>query len=160
LAIVYLLGMLKRPRETEAQQFSRRLRHAMKEGGYKQSPTVLSNEFNLRYWGNGVTAHAARNWLNGTSLPKPDKLRILAEWLRISPQDLLFGPSTDPSVYDLREANPQYPSSLADDTMVRKYQHLPQEHRRVVREVVAGLFALEQQRTALIPEQDKEGPVG
>ena len=148
--------MLKRPRETEAQQFSRRLRHALKEAGYKQSPTVLANEFNLRYWGDGITAHAARNWINGTSLPKPDKLRILANWLHISPQDLLFGPDADPSVLALREANPQYPSSLSDDTMVRKYQHLPQEHRRVVREVVAGLFALEQQRTAQMPEHDKE----
>jgi len=150
--------MLKRPRETEAQQFSRRLRHALKEAGYKQSPTVLANEFNLRYWGDGVTAHAARNWINGTSLPKPDKLRILAEWLRISPQDLLFGPGADPSVLALREANPQYPTSLADDTMVRKYQHLPQEQRRVVREVVAGLFALEQQKSDRIPEPDKESP--
>jgi transcriptional regulator with XRE-family HTH domain len=152
--------MLKRPRETEAQQFSRRLRHALKEAGYKQSPTVLANEFNLRYWGDGITAHAARNWMNGTSLPKPDKLRILADWLRISPQDLLFGPDADPSVLALREANPRYPISLADDTMVRKYQHLPQEQRRVVREVVAGLFALEQQRTAQIPEHSEDSSTG
>jgi hypothetical protein len=62
---------------TEAQKFSQRLRTAMQDSGYKPSATVLANEFNLRYWGNSITAHAARNWLIGVSLPKQDKLRVL-----------------------------------------------------------------------------------
>ncbi len=150
--------MIRRPKDTEAQQFSRRLRQAMKDAGYKLSPTVLANEFNLRYWGEGITAHAARNWLNGTSLPKPDKLRILADWLRVSPQELLFGPSLESSVYASRESSPGYTVSLADDSMLRKYRSLTQDHRRMIREIVAGLFCLDQQKPTKPPGTDREGP--
>jgi hypothetical protein len=35
--------------------------------------------------------------------------------------------------------------SLADDTMLEKYHALPNDHRRMVREMVAALFVLRQQ---------------
>lgn len=136
--------MITCPNETEAQQFARRLRQSMRDAGYKLSPTVLANEFNLRYWGDGITPHAARNWLNGVSLPKQDKLRVLASWLHISPHDLLFGPMQSSHVLMVGEATPKAPFSLADDTMLSKYQVLSLEQRRVVREVVAGLYSLKQ----------------
>jgi hypothetical protein len=51
----------------------------------------LNTRFNLRYWGRSISIHAARNWLLGVSLPRQDKLRVLADWLRVSPEALLLG---------------------------------------------------------------------
>ncbi|MBU3710183.1 MAG: hypothetical protein FGM21_00235 [Limnohabitans sp.] len=124
---------------TEAQKFSQRLRTAMQDSGYKPSATVLANEFNLRYWGNSITTHAARNWLIGISLPKQDKLRVLSDWLHISPNDLLFGPDHAPTRLPLMEALVPDELNLADHQMVKRYMALSVEHRRVVREMVAAL---------------------
>jgi hypothetical protein len=124
---------------TEAQKFAQRLRTAMQDAGYKPSATVLANEFNLRYWGNSITAHAARNWLIGVSLPKQDKLRVLSEWLRISPNDLLFGPEHTPTRLPLMEDLIPEALNLADHQMVKRYLALSVEHRRVIRELVAAL---------------------
>lgn len=124
---------------TEAQKFAQRLRTAMQDAGYKPSATLLANEFNLRYWGNSITAHAARNWLIGVSLPKQDKLRVLSDWLRISPNDLLFGPEHAPTRLPLMEALIPDALNLADHQMVKRYMALSVEHRRVIRELVAAL---------------------
>lgn len=74
----------------ETSKFADRLRSALKEAGIRPSATVVANEFNLRYWGEGITSHAARNWLMGVSVPKQDKLLILCKWLKISPEGLLL----------------------------------------------------------------------
>ncbi|MBE0473273.1 hypothetical protein [Rhodoferax sp.] len=72
----------------ENQAFADRLRLALKGIGIRPSPTLLANEFNLRYWGKSITSHTARNWLLGKSIPMQDKLRVLAEWLHVSADEL------------------------------------------------------------------------
>ena len=84
--------MKKNLHNPEHEAFAARLRQAMKDAGLKASATQLADSFNLRYWGEGITAHAARNWMFCVSMPKQDKLKTLSEVLNISPQDLLFGP--------------------------------------------------------------------
>lgn len=129
---------------TESQLFAHRLRSIMRAAGHPLSPTLVANEFNLRYWGEGITVHAARNWLNGVSLPKSDKLRALANWLQVKPQDLMFGPAANPVVLGVGEKQDQDTLSLADDTMLEKYRSLPHEHQRMVREIVAALHVTAQ----------------
>lgn len=51
----------------------------------------VANEFNLRYWGNSITANTARNRLLGKSIPMRYKLRVLAEWLPVSADEWRFG---------------------------------------------------------------------
>lgn len=144
---------MKAPHPLDPEQFGHRLRQLMRESGYKASPTVLANAFNLLYWGEGITSHAARNWLNGVSLPKPDKLLVLANWLQVQPQYLMFGEEFTNFDPHISEDTPKEPITLADDTMLDKYQTLAHEHRRVVREVVAGLYLLRAQQQALIASQ-------
>jgi hypothetical protein len=126
--------------DTESQLFSDRLRSIMREAGHPLSPTLVANEFNLRYWGEGITVHAARNWLNGVSLPKADKLRVLALWLQVKPQDLLFGPDPKPTPMGVEENVDQEGMSLADDNMLDKFRSLPYPYQRMVREIVAALY--------------------
>ena len=131
--------MMTNQLETESQLFSHRLRTIMREAGHPLSPTLVANEFNLRYWGEGITVHAARNWLNGVSLPKADKLRVLAVWLQVKPQDLLFGPDPKPIPMGVQENVDSEILTMADGNMLGKYRSLPYQYQRMVREIVAAL---------------------
>lgn len=123
----------------EKSLFADRLRAALKDAGVRVSATVIANEFNLRYWGEGISSHAARNWLMGVSIPKQDKLMILSKWLKISPEGLLFGTPPPRPIDENIKADPM---SLVDQQLVARYLALDPDHRRVVRDVVEGLSAL------------------
>ena len=139
LNLTYLLGMTQiYPKETS--KFADRFRAALKDAGVRVSATVVANEFNLRYWGEGISSHAARNWLMGVSIPKQDKLLVLSKWLKISPEGLLFG---TPPPRPADEALTDERINLVDQQLISRYFALQPEHRRVVREVVDGLAALE-----------------
>ena len=123
----------------EAGKFADRFRAALKDAGIRVSATVVANEFNLRYWGEGISSHAARNWLMGVSIPKQDKLLVLAKWLKISPEGLLFGtPPPRPADETLTDGR----INLVDQQLISRYFSLQPDQRRVIREVVEGLAAL------------------
>lgn len=124
----------------EAQAFSERLRKALARAGVRPSPTGVAHEFNLRYYGPAITPHAARNWLVGVSIPQQDKLRALADWLEVEPDELRFGRGSQART--AREAGP-LESRLrhVDREMVERYLALPADVQKTVREVVLGLSA-------------------
>jgi transcriptional regulator with XRE-family HTH domain len=129
-----------------AKLFADRLRSALKAAGIRASATVVADQFNLRYHGKeGISSHAARNWLMGISIPKPDKLKVLALWLKTTPEALLFG--TRPSLPACDVANEPH-VNLVDQRLISRYFMLMPEHRRVVREVVEGLYALSDEAKA------------
>ena len=123
------------PSETEA--FATRLKQALEGVGVRISPTVVANEFNLRHWGRSITPHTARNWLLGKAIPTQDKLRVLADWLQVSPDELRFGRSG--GVVMPAEASTD-PASLgmADREMLSRYLGLDVNDRKTVREVVTA----------------------
>ncbi len=72
--------------------FSQRLKQALNNADYSPtSPTRLAREFNTQFNGHPVTAHAARKWLQGESIPTQEKLRALASWLDVPAEWLRFG---------------------------------------------------------------------
>jgi transcriptional regulator with XRE-family HTH domain len=125
---------------TEPIAFSRRLRSALDAIGVRQSPTVVANEFNLRYWGRSITPHTARNWLLGKAIPTQDKLRTLADWLQVSPDELRFGQGGKTTF--LQEASTSYADlDMADREMLNKYLSLSRIDRKVIRDVVQAFSA-------------------
>ena len=122
--------------ETEA--FAERLRRALDGCGVRQSPTLVANEFNLRYWGRSITPHTARNWLLGKSIPTQDKLRVLADWLQVSPDELRFGRAFGlaKSVASTADLNAL---SMTDREMLSRYLALSVDARNTVRDVVTAL---------------------
>lgn len=130
---------MTKPYPKEPSKFADRFRSALKDAGVRVSATVVANEFNLRYWGEGISSHAARNWLMGVSIPKSDKLLVLSKWLKISQEGLLFG---TPPQRPIDEATTDERINLVDQQLIAKYFNLEPEHRRVIREVVDGLAAL------------------
>ncbi len=134
--------MKKNLHNPEYQAFAARLRRAMKDAGLKASATHLADSFNLRYWGEGITAHAARNWMFGVSMPKQDKLKALSEVLNISPQDLLFGPQR--VVHAVKETQLVDGMGMGDTEMLRQYLQLQPEQKRMVRQWVRMSLAFQQ----------------
>ena len=63
--------------------FSHSLRESLKlQYGKLPSAEVVSRDFNLRAHGTTpVTQESVRRWIRGESLPKPDHLIVLMQWL-------------------------------------------------------------------------------
>lgn len=122
----------------DAKDFSHRLHNALQDAGVRASPTVVANIFNQKYWGKSITPHTARSWLVGTSIPMQDKLVVLSDWLKVSPQELRFGiDKTMSSAHVAREGDELTDRlNLQDREMLRRYLQLPPPYKNVVREVV------------------------
>jgi hypothetical protein len=116
-------------------QFAERLRKAMQAAGYPARPAVLEREFNSRYWGKPMTLHGVRRWLLGETLPSQDKLVVLAEWLAISPQMLLFGDGVVQRV-EQRRSRWDQGVGFEEREIFEAFLRLPVPQRRVVREVI------------------------
>jgi transcriptional regulator with XRE-family HTH domain len=123
---------------TETEAFAQRLKQALEGSGVRASPTVVANEFNLRYWGRSITPHTARNWLLGKAIPTQDKLRVLADWLQVSPDALRFGNLSTVSRNAAADANFER-LDMADREMLHRYLALTVPDRKTVREVVTAL---------------------
>lgn len=122
----------------ENEAFAERLRLALKGIGVRPSPALVANEFNLRYWGKSITSNTARNWLLGKSIPMQDKLRVLADWLHVSADELRFG-TLAPTAKSQNASFDTSALTMQDRDMLAKYVSLPVADRRTVCDVVVAL---------------------
>lgn len=121
--------------EKSSEKFANRLRAAMQAAGYEPKPAVLEREFNLRYMGKSMTLHGVRRWLLGESLPKQDKVLVLAEWLRIPPQQLRYGVEVENRIQQQR-ARWDEGIGYQEREVLEAYLSLPAPQRKIVREVI------------------------
>ena len=119
-------------------EFSNRLRQAMKDAGYAVSPSVLEQEFNLRWYGRSISNQAAWNWLNNKAVPTQDKIQVLAEWLKIEPEVLRFGEAERNSVQAQRQRWDEGVGYLERETF-DTFMKLPAPQRKLAREVIQAL---------------------
>jgi len=119
------------------QQFADRLIKAMESAGLEAKPAVLEREFNLRYLGTPMTLHGVRRWLLGETLPPPDKVRVLEEWLAITFPQLRAGKTGSGMVREHR-AKADWQSSIPqqEKDIVDAFLQLPVQQRKIVREVI------------------------
>ena len=117
--------------------FSKRLRQAMLDAGHEPRPSDLETLFNSHYRGRSIAFQSASRWLNGSSIPKQDKLELLAQLLRVKPEQLLFGSHAtkipEPRAAWLAELK------APDREAVEGYLALSPQHRRLVRDLIAAL---------------------
>jgi len=125
-------------KQIENQAFADRLRQSLKGMGIRPSATLLANEFNLRYWGKSITITTARNWLLGKSIPMQDKLRVLADWLHVSPDELRYGTLTP--IFKAQDSGTDMSVlTMQDREMLARYMALSLENRKTVCDVVVAL---------------------
>lgn len=122
--------------DKEKAEFAARLRAALEAKGIEASAAVVEKRFNSRYSGAAVTAQAVSGWLNGKSIPKQDKLRVLAALVGMEPHELQFGGKRR-----VGDAGVDWPQALGtqDRMMLDAYLSLPAAQRKLVRELVASL---------------------
>ena len=136
------------PKVSESQKFADRLRSALESAGVRASPTLVANAFNLRYHGRSITPHTARNWLLGKVMPTQDKLRVLADWLQVSPDELRFGRAPGKTYVFELNAGP-VEMALADREMVDRYLSLSQDERKTIRDVVSAFVLAKATKTSI-----------
>lgn len=119
----------------EKAEFGQRLRDAMTSAGYPLRPVVLEREFNTRYWGQSVTLQAVHRWLRGEAIPSQDKLKVLADWLKIEPEVLRFGEGVRQSVQEHRQRWDEGVGYLERETF-DAFLQLPAPQRKIIREVI------------------------
>ena len=127
--------------ENDKAEFARRLREAMVAAGYEPKPAVLEREFNLRHFGRSMTLQGVRRWLQGETLPTNDKLRTLAEWLNVPPQELSFGVEL-PQKIEQRRKDWEVSISFQEREIFEAFLALPAPQKRVVREVILAFARL------------------
>lgn len=145
--------MSKASKQIENQAFADRLQQSLRGVGIRPSPTQLANEFNLRYWGESVTITTARNWLQGKSIPTQDKLRVLADWLHVSADELRFG--TMAPILNAKDSGTDLSAlTMQDRDMLTRYLTLSIEDRKTVSSVVMALAVAGAIKGRNLPQMD------
>lgn len=116
-------------------EFSNRLRQAMVQAGYVASPSVLEQEFNLRWYGRSISKQAAWNWINSKAIPTQDKMQVLAEWLKVEPEVLRFGEQVRQSIRAHRQRWAEGIGHLEREAL-EAFLQLPAPQRKLLREVI------------------------
>lgn len=116
-------------------EFAQRLCNAMENAGLEAKPSVLEREFNQVYWGNPVTLHGVRRWLQGETFPSNDKLLALAGLLNVTPQELRDGIEIQQQVTTRRQRWDEG-VGFQEREMFEAFMSLPVPQRRIVREVI------------------------
>ncbi len=132
---VGLTGAILNSSISEAQGFSKRLIAALEDSGIKASATVVARHFNSHNNSEKtLTPHAARNWLLGIVIPRQEHLRVLSNWLKVSPDHLRFGKSQANT--PLFQSNGgEHEVSFEDQEFLEKYFSLTAAQKAVVRSV-------------------------
>ena len=131
--------------------FAKRLKDAMSAAGYEPRPSVLEREFNMRHWGKPMTLHGVRRWLLGETMPRNDKIVILANWLGVTPESLGFG--ANESGHEAEAVKPRDTDPARQDReLLLALTGLTVPQRRIVREVIMT-FARDAERERLVQER-------
>jgi len=100
------------PKETS---FADRLQSQLLLRGKPVSPTLLAREFNLRWLGEPISTNAARKWLYGPTLPKMEKIQVLAKMLGTSAEWLRWGKASDTEMNEAQFLDKQLAESVLHD---------------------------------------------
>jgi transcriptional regulator with XRE-family HTH domain len=127
------------PTDKEKAAFAKRLKDLLEplkiRGG-----TKLAEQFNLRYHGERpVTPQTAHKWLTGTTIPKPDKLRTLADWLNVKEHWLHYGPPPATNNRALARGE-KYPPSPETIELASKIASLTPKDRYLVEEMIVRFY--------------------
>ncbi len=129
---VGLTGAILNSSISEAQGFSKRLIAALEDNGIKASATVVARHFNSS--DKTLTPHAARNWLLGNVMPRQEHLRVLSNWLKVSPDHLRFGKS-QANTPIFQSYGVEHEGSFEDHEFLDKYFSLTAAQKAIVRSV-------------------------
>jgi len=107
----------------------------MTAAGMEISGTALERAFNRKWDKTPVSVQAAWNWINGRTVPRNDKLQVLARLLRTDPHALQYGASK-PLTAAERRREWEDRITYAERETIEAFLNLPTPQRLVVRDVI------------------------
>ncbi|MGX3066151.1 hypothetical protein [Ursidibacter arcticus] len=128
----------------ERKLFAENLKKILVEKGITPKASVLEREFNLHHYGKPIGLHAVARWLRGEALPSLARLRTLADWLEVELTELV----SDETAYKINKVEKQKEptkhiwetaASYQDQVLFETFLKLPQEQRKIVREVIIAM---------------------
>ncbi len=140
----------------EKEKFAIKLREILMAKGYEPKASVIEREINLRHYGKPIGLHAAARWLRGERLPSLARIRTLAEWLDVDVNELV----SEEKAYQVAKVEKQKePSkhiwesaaSYQDQMLFQMFVNLPQEQKKVVREVIMAMDKAYRSNTKIKP---------
>ena len=117
------------------ENFSVRLRAAMAAAGLEISGTELERAFNRKWGKTPISVQACWNWINGKTVPRNDKLQVLARLLKVDPQALLYGTHAPVSAAERRREWDER-MTYAERETIEAFLLLPTPQRLLVRDVI------------------------
>ena len=128
----------------EREQFAQNLKRILVEKGISPRASVLEREFTLHHYGKPIGLHAVARWLRGEALPSLARLRTLADWLEVELTELVSAETAYKINKVEKQKEPskhiwQTAASYQDQMLFETFLNLPQEQRKVVREVIVAM---------------------
>ena len=108
----------------------------MTAAGLEISGTELERAFNRKWGKTPISVQAAWNWINGKTMPRNDKLPVLAKLLKVDPHALLYGAREPVSAAD-RRREWEDRMTYAERESIEAFLRLPTPQRLLVRDVIA-----------------------
>jgi hypothetical protein len=113
--------------------FARQLTAALNAMGIEPSPKVVANEFNLQCKSTIAKPHTVRKWLIGATQPKSEALLLLANWLKVNPEDLISKPNEAVGKKDSLEFD------FTDQEVISKYLTMTDKQKVTVRLLIDAI---------------------
>lgn len=125
-----------RAMKIDKKAFADRLRGALRREGIGTNASELARLLELQ--GEEVSSQAVSGWLNGKHRPRPAHLEALAKIVGVEPHELEYQRIRPKGV---RDANIAWPDRVRghDRLAFEDFLLLPEEKRRLVRELIAEL---------------------
>ncbi|MFM0338898.1 helix-turn-helix domain-containing protein [Paraburkholderia fungorum] len=138
------------PTSKEKLAFAKRLKDSLPHDA--KGGTGLAKKFNFLYAsGPAISPQTAHKWLTGTTIPKPDKLRVLAEWLQIDLHWLQYGPGPSSKTKPLARGE-KYPLTPETLEWASRFQSLPPKRRNLLEEMITEFDGGAEQQAPTTPE--------
>ena len=129
------------PTSKEKSAFAKRLQDQIARKNVKGG-TQLAKQFNLLHRGEApVSPQTAHKWLTGRTIPTPDKLQTLAEWLGVGVHWLHYGPPPPVGAKSKPLApGEKYPLTPEAIELASKIEALDPKDRHFLEEFVERLY--------------------
>jgi transcriptional regulator with XRE-family HTH domain len=129
------------PTSKEKSAFAKRLQDQIARKNVKGG-TQLARQFNLLHRGEApVSPQTAHKWLTGRTIPAPDKLQTLADWLGVGVHWLHYGPPPPVGAKSKPLApGEKYPLTPEAIELASKIEALDPKDRHFLEEFVERLY--------------------
>ena len=129
------------PTSKEKSAFAKRLQDQIARKNIKGG-TQLARQFNLLHRGEApVSPQTAHKWLTGRTIPTPDKLQTLADWLGVGVHWLHYGPPPPVGAKSKPLApGEKYPLTPEAIELASKIEALDPKDRHFLEEFVERLY--------------------